>query len=151
MIQCTLILFATMIQITEKARYHETRHGGGQNELARNVKSVTRSSDSGDRNNLALPIFEYDQFTVQLLTSIEAYYVRGINGVRLDLSLFHERTPQDYIKVRLFRQIDHMCGFSLANGDWQLSDTYNATKKSTMNSMDRTNTKKTHLTSPLYP
>jgi hypothetical protein len=91
------------------------------------VKSVGRS-DSGDRNNLALSILEYDKFTIQLLTSIEAYYVSGINRIRLDLSLFHERTPQDYIKVRLFRQIDRMCGFSLANGDWQLSDTYNASR-----------------------
>ena len=75
-------------------------------------------SDSGDCNNLALPILEYDQFTVQLLASIEAYYVRGIDRICLDLSLFHERTPQDHIEMRLFRQIDRMCGFSLANGDW---------------------------------
>lgn len=86
-------------------------------EVAWNVKSDTQSN-SGDCNNLALPILEYDQFTIKLLTSIEAYYVRGIDRIRLNLSLFHERTPQDHIKMRLFRQIDRMCGFSLANRDW---------------------------------
>lgn len=108
-------------------------------------------SISGDRNNLPLSILEYDQFTIQLLASIKAYYVSWIDRICLDLSLFHEGTPQDHVKVRLFRQVDNMCGFSLANSDRQLTDTYGVEKKMRMVNQCRRKVKKSHLTKPLYP
>ena len=85
--------------------------------------------DSGDCNDVALSILEYDQFTIQLLAGIKAHYISGINRVSFDLSLFHERPPQNYVKVGLFRQVDRMYGFSLAHSDRPFPDTYNMVKE----------------------
>ena len=75
-----------------------------------------------DSNNLPLPVLQYDEFAVNLLSRVPTDNVCRVDGIKLHLARFDKGTTEHHVEVRLLGQIDTMRRLRAANGDWPLSN-----------------------------
>lgn len=83
----------------------------------------TRSRKLGDCNNLSIAISNNDKFTFELLSIIQALYIRWIKRVCFHTAKLHERPTQNTVKMRFFRKIHGMHRSSLSRRNWPFTNT----------------------------
>lgn len=75
-----------------------------------------------DSNNLPLPILQYDELAVNLLSRVPTDDVCRVDGIKLHLARFDERTAEHDIEVRLLREVDTVHRLGSADSDRPLPD-----------------------------